>query len=157
MGCDIHGYIEYKYDEERYWGFGEGFGNRDYVMFGILADVRRDGCVYPPKGIPENMAFQTKWDYCLFVTDGDSDSDGCTSRANAENWVANGYSKWMDDEHTQISHPDWHTPSWLSVDEFETVVNKRKKHEWEMSPEWDAILSAMKSLPESRFVFWFDN
>jgi hypothetical protein len=163
MGCDIHGHIEYKRWEETnvigtpYWNFAENLGGRDYAMFGLLAGVRGKDCMFEPRGIPENISWNTKSAFCLRVNDEYKDGEGYTSQAHAEQWVKEGYSRWMDDEHTQISHPDWHTPSWVTTEEFERALNKRKEYQWQVDPEWDAILGAMKALPEARFVFWFDN
>jgi hypothetical protein len=72
MGCDIHCIIEYsdftygdhaKFAGEPYWSaMGSDFNpGRDYTMFGILADVRCGGCLFPPRGLPgENASWQVK-------------------------------------------------------------------------------------------------
>lgn len=50
----------------------------------------------------------------------------------------------------------WHTPSWLTADEFARVVD-----ELDAPPvpyaQARAILAALRELPGSRLVFWFDN
>jgi hypothetical protein len=71
MGCDIHIRIERKTDEgwktvepppyaddsfwteRRYRGW---FYDRNYALFGVLADVRGDGpAIAPPRGLPPDM------------------------------------------------------------------------------------------------------
>lgn len=163
MSCDIHGYIEYKSDiGDNYRGFGGRLSDRDYRMFGCLADVMSNGyCVYAPKGIPDNLGWEAKNDYCLFIVDDNpTDYEGYTTKENAIEWVQHGYSHYWDKEHKWITHPDWHTPSWLTADEYEVVLNKRKELStdgWELDEMWDGILAVLKVLPNSRFVFWFDN
>lgn len=163
MGCDIHAYIEYKMFDQNdgtpyYNCFGERISDRDYVMFGILAGVRRDGCIFEPRGLPEHVSMVVRWDFNLFITETGEGSD-CTTRENAERWVQEGSSKWSDDEHNLVTNPDWRTPSWLNQYEFEQCLNSRKniKDYGDVDPQWDAILAAMKVLPSSRLVFWFDN
>lgn len=162
MGCDIHGYIEYekftKQDGTPYMDcFGKNLGDRDYLMFGLLAGVRRDGCIYEPRGIPQNIGFTVKSAYHLFVIDGETDSEGMTSRENADRWVNSGISEYI--EENWITNPDWHTPSWLTVEEYENVLKAREQDVDYGTPdqEWYAILAAMKTLKNARFVFWFDN
>lgn len=160
MGCDIHGYIEYKRWptlDTPYCLFSGRLGDRDYSMFGLLAGVRQDGCMFEPRGIPKDISRTTLWEYGLFVSkeEGADGEDRTCSVESANKWVARGDSVWLDKN--LVSSPDWHTPSYVSTEEFEQVIQKRKEMEWGYSEEWDAILAAMKALPDARFVFWFDN
>lgn len=163
MGCDIHAYIEYStWNNEDgtpyYRNFGDEFGDRDYAMFGILAGVRRNGCLFEPRNLPSNLAFSTKWNAYLWISDNEETTDEhCVGKIQAHEWVKRGISIQIDEHH--ISHPDWHTYSWLTCDEFEQCVNARKDilDYGNIDDEWLAMLAAMKVLPKARLVFWFDN
>lgn len=169
MGCDIHMYVEYteKKEEEKWWlSFGGRFNpGRNYDLFAILADVRNyDGakCIYPPRGLPEPLGFRATWDYYLRVNKSAKSVDECFEgqclQSHADKWTATGQSVWRDDSKDVVSNPDWHTPSWLYVDELEEVLKKSK---WSFGREYKALLAAMKSLKNDnylvRVVFWFDN
>lgn len=162
MGCDIHGYIEYEdwtdNDGKVHRScFGENLGTRDYSMFGLLAGVRRGSAIFEPRGIPENISFAVKNSFYKFVVDGEASRDGYVSKATAQEWIDSGWSKYVDDK--WITDPDWHTPSWLTAKEYEQVLRAREedKDYGNVDQEWYAILAAMKSLKNARFVFWFDD
>mgnify|MGYP007071612154 FL=1 len=164
MGCDIHGYIEYEdwtdNDGKVHRScFGENLGTRDYSMFGLLAGVRRSGCVFEPRGLPENVSFDVKSAYHLFVIDdsADDDRDGYVRKNTANGWIESGISRRYEDRY--VTNPDWHTPSWLTAKEYEQVLRAREedKDYGNVDQEWYAILAAMKSLKNARFVFWFDD
>ena len=160
MGCDIHGYIEYKTkDSDQWWQWGNQIlGPRNYGMFGLLANVRCDGCVYPPRGFPRDSSI---YDYWLYVVDHATDENECT-RNLAEEWVKNGSSFYEDETKIRVSDPDWHSASWLTTKEFERVMKKYEKlsdddAESPFFVEYKAALAAMLCLPNARLVFWFDN
>ena len=159
MGCDIHGYIEsqpYKETSPDYWWKSADLHiRRNYAMFTLLAGVRgSDEPVYPVRGWDENSS--TKYEYCLWVSDDNPDGEGNCSREQAEKWVRQGSSKWVDKNY--VTQPDWHTPSWLTADELERVIEvyKEKYPEYDHD-EWDGILAYMQKFPNSRLIFWFDN
>ncbi len=74
MGCDIHIYIEYREDKgpwklhpkHQYEDTDEGYinqcpaSNRNYSLFGILAEVRGNGCIYPQRGLPKDISPKLK-------------------------------------------------------------------------------------------------
>ena len=162
MGCDIHGYIEYEdwtdNDGKVHRScFGENLGERDYAMFGLLAGVRRGTAIFEPRGIPENTSFDVKHSFYMFVVDGEEDGEGYVSKVTAQEWVTQGISKQIEDK--WVTHPDWHTPSWLTTKEYEQVLSAREEDTeyGKVDQEWYAILAAMKVLKNARFVFWFDN
>ena len=164
MGCDIHGYIEYEDWKDNNGQvhrscFGQDLGERDYAMFGLLAGVRRGGCLFQPRGIPENLSFPVKSSYYMFIIDDekDEDGDGYVSKKTAEQWVDAGFSEYYDEK--WVTHPDWHTPSWLNTKEYEAVLRAREDIDdyGTVDQGWYAILAAMKVLKNARFVFWFDN
>lgn len=99
------------------------------------------------------MGWQARSDYWLYVCEGPG--EGIVTRETAERYATHG-SRWKDDTKQFVSNPNWHTPSWVSTEEFAVVAK-----EFPDEPEYRAILAAMiefenQSLP-SRLVFWFDN
>lgn len=182
MGCDIHTYIEFAEPpaegRQPYWrNFTCNGGSRNYVMFGVLAGVRmQDVQLFAPKGMPEGiLGFYTDDDYWTNVAPADhpewSDLDGFVSLEQAEEWVTQGYSVAEYDKDgrlTRVSGPDWHSHSWLAVDELAQALDRYASKVGEYWPnengvpaEWAAMLAAMRSLEASgqlvRIVFWFDN
>ncbi len=132
MGCDIHAYIDYDNGED------QAPRNlcrikiaRDYWLFGVLAGVRLDPGVIPgekqlfaPRGLPEKLSWEVEDENSLYVVADKEDEDvheGCCERSNAEKWTKSGWSTWLNEDHTRITHPDWHTHSYLYVDELEKV------------------------------------
>ncbi len=162
MGCDIHCYIEHKKLGRDSWSpFGGRINpGRNYAAFGMLAGVRSE--VVPavqPRGIPDGLAYEARGDWWLYITSDDEESDGCTSLTNAERYIARG-SKFLtneDGKKTFVEHPDWHTPSWMTPDEWITATSMES--EWNL--QYRAMAAAMRSLEEDgqevRVVFWFDN
>jgi hypothetical protein len=160
MGCDIHCYVEYQKSDYPGWRDFGGRVNpgRDYSLFGRLAGVRSGPALVEPRGIPGDLAWAARDDWFLFI----SESGGGDYVTLA---VAMGYAEHgrkiieQDGKPTWVEHPDWHTPSWLSVDEFEAALTAES--EWPPNDEYWAVLAAMKCLRERgnevRIVFWFDN
>ena len=159
MGCDIHGYIEsqpFKDSNPKYWYVNADISiMRDYAMFGLLAGVRGgDDPLFAPRGWDENSA--TKYEFCLRISDDELDDEHSCTRDRATEWIERGCSKPVSKN--LITHPDWHTPSWLTAEEYETVLSTYKeKYPERNANEWEAILAFMKCIPDSRFTFWFDN
>lgn len=148
MGCDIHGHIEYK-EYDQWWHFCDMFFGRDYNVFAHAANVRGKG-LFQPRGIPKDITYNTLNAYTLRL---DNDPvDGECTREQADDYVNTCGSEWWDD--TRVTHPDWHTPSWLTVDELIQIREQLAyKHRG-----LDAVIGAMQGLAcECRFVFWFDN
>lgn len=167
MGCDIHCFIEHSAsDSERlYWTPFGGHINpgRDYGMFGLLAGVRSgDKPVYEVRGVPEGLAYEAVDESRLYISADAPDEDGNCSPESAERWVNEGSSKYTDERKVFVTHPDWHSHSWLTPDEWEAVLAKCAQREWgEPDPEYYAMLAAMRCLESKgrkvRVVFWFDN
>ena len=165
MGCDIHCYIEYAglYNEDYYDSFGgEIYIGRDYNLFNLMAGVRSHypNPVIAPRGIPSNLGFEAGNDYHLMVNDefAEKEYEKYTTQALAEQWVKNNLSQWVIDpkrpEFVRVTHPDWHTPSWLTREEIISIKRKLKYKNICLN----AITAAMKELgPTARLVFWFDN
>jgi hypothetical protein len=163
MGCDIHAYIDYdsfvQSDTKPYTDcFAELHLGRDYNLFNEMASVRGNGGLFSPRGLPEHISWRVDWENTLYVITGPFEEEGCCTREKAEKWVARGYSKWADDGHTKVTHPDWHSHSYLYLDEVKQVYKALGYPHDELK----AVIAAMKALngknPErSRLVFWFDN
>jgi len=169
MGCNIHAYIEYREPTQKHWSnFGEQFRlDRWYGMFAKLADVRnRLGEMKPiskPKGLPNDLGWKTKYGNLLYMESDkecDCDNTGYCSKSDAENWVKHGSSEIID-EHW-VTHPDWHSHSWLTTKELEEAFSDELlEFDEKKSPDYGATLNVMKYFEsigyETRLVFWFDN
>ena len=160
MGRDIHLYPEYRRispDGVNPWyNFSGKFNSpRNYDLFAALgASVRSS--ISPLRGCPKDVAWITKYDAYLFVENVNTDKDGYCSLENATKWVKQGISKWNDNG-TAVTHPDWHSHTWLTFTEWKKAINKVK----DLEHEYKALTQAMKYLVkngyEVRFVMWFDN
>lgn len=169
MGCDIHAYIEFQEYEDKdgnpmYWNWsGRVWFSRNYWLFELMAGVRGDNKLYEPRGIPEHLSWMVQDEYTLRpVPSSSSANEGECTIENAHSWIANGLSEWVNEDHRRITHPDWHTPSWLNVAEMEHVYGEYLKSRHPSEPRVEAIIAAMKALNQntpdkSRLVFWFDN
>ncbi|GAB5519425.1 MAG: hypothetical protein RhofKO_16760 [Rhodothermales bacterium] len=65
MGCDIHPYLARRTGEGKLEPFicnALDLG-RSYVMFGLMAGVRGDVCLFEPRGLPEDIPSTYKFDY----------------------------------------------------------------------------------------------
>jgi len=186
MGADIHMYVEYRNrkraQEEQKTGRpsnwfsygGQTNPGRNYTLFGILAEVRGH---YPdsfePKGKldPDEMSWSARSDARLWITDQPYE-EGCCTLEQAQRWAERGLRIWHD-EHgkpTWVEHPDWHSHSWMTIEELEEAFSRYQVHatqEWGEpitgAPlEYRALLAAMRELEdggenEVRVIFWFDN
>lgn len=131
MGCDIHAFIETFSKQESLtndscfvdcYSSEISFG-RDYILFGLIAGVRHNAII-SPRGIPTNpsMSYTTSNKYFLRVVDLPEDEvscrNNCVARMKAEEYVKQGSSQYTDDSKNKIIGPDWHTPTWLTLDEL---------------------------------------
>ena len=139
MGCDIHLYIEYKSKKTEFDGYDSGwqsFGKsinpgRNYAMFGLMANVRNcysDGklpVLVEPRGMPEDACYTATDDNRIYISETESEDYVCME--TAKRWVNSGSSKFINDNDgnpTWVTQPDWHSHSWLTTSEFESVLNK---------------------------------
>lgn len=175
MGCDIHTYIEYRrpdQDKKYDWMSFEGQMNprRNYNMFARLASVRGqfEGISLKPRGLPEGIGYRSRSDNQLYITE--TEGEGYVTMEKAKSWVEGGYGCEFINDHegkpTWVTHPDWHSHSWLTVDEYAKVVQEyceqvKGANTYNNPEEYKAQVAAMKSLQndgyEVRIVFWFDN
>ena len=189
MGADIHMYIEYTYKSEiteyekhlsegiepdklrnPYWrDFGGRINpGRNYIMFGILSEGVRYNTpnTFPAKGLPDDLGWSSRDDAFLYITEKGGEENTCTME-QALRWTQSGHRKLInsiDGKPTWVEHPDWHSHSWLTTEEYEKALEyyKDDKDNWG-NPliEYEAILAVMKSIESNggvcRLVFWFDN
>ena len=192
MGCDIHVYLEYTNKEELekyqrgekrdihgnpvkpYWrDFGGRINpGRNYWMFGFLSKGVRsnfsDGL--PAKGLPEfnERGYHSRNDSVCYISDKESSDGESVTLETAMKWAeygsklynnSNGQPQWVD-------HPDWHSHTWLTTEEYERAINTYKEYcksagEIDNPIEYVALLSAMKTFDENgyvaRLIVWFDN
>ncbi len=173
MGCDIHAYldvIEAMPDPKTgYAGYistlvGPIDLGRDYELFGVLAGVRRDGAVFPPRGLPpiDELGSRTLHDYWLGITD----TPTCTWCGGCRHVTPEEVKQWGNKTLTHqgmtyCQHPDWHTPSWLYHHELEDVVQAYPENKKGLT-RLLGIMALMKTIngrkrKRTRLVFWFDN
>jgi len=138
MGCDIHLYIEYKSKKTEFDGYDSGwqsFGKsinpgRNYAMFSLMADVRNYDDEKLPvlvkrRGMPEDAGYTASNDNRIYISE--TKSEDYVSMETAKRWVESGSSKFInnkDGNPTWVTQPDWHSHSWLTTSEFESVINK---------------------------------
>jgi hypothetical protein len=126
MGCDIHAFVEYIdpnwADQPRF--LAKVHIRRDYSLFGIMAGVRRSQGLEPvslPKGLPKEISYQLQSEAYLFVVDKEEiNEQGCCTRKDAERWGNN----YVDEKKKFVQHPDWHSHSWLSLEEVREVIRR---------------------------------
>lgn len=151
MGCDIHAYLEMVEDHYT-WSLAKFRPGRNYLMFSLMAGVRtyEQTVLFTPRGAPDNMGFEARWDYYVMP-------DENISREDIQRWIASGSSVWVDEERFIATNPDWHSASWLTTTEMQQVYSTYGS-EIESEPGYKALLAAMETLGDkARLVFWFDN
>lgn len=160
MGCDIHTYVEYgKKDEEgkiRWRNFGGRVNpGRNYFLFGTLCKGVRSDLEhgFSQRGLPEDMAYASKNDSRLFISE--HEGDGNCTLERAMTWESHGC-KITNNEFAEpvfVEHPDWHSHSWLSYEEFDKALALYyEKAELKFKePEYEALLASMKKFIELGF------
>ena len=190
MGADIHMYVEYRNKkdakerevrgEKPYWmSYGERMNpGRNYTMFAVLAEVR-GFCMksFEPKGKLhiDEMGWSARHDAYMYIHSEktqDKEWPGYVTLEQAKKWHVYG-SRIINDADGNpafVEHPDWHSHSWMTIDELKQaykIYAKEASKEWgekitKPHVEWMALLASMKALEdggenEVRVVFWFDN
>jgi hypothetical protein len=164
MGCDIHAHIEVEttmnnMDDDclpYIKHFAKISITRDYILFAHMAGIRDSNNefkhVSEPKGMPSEISYQTLNEYTTYVIDdknfSEEDSEFCP-RSKAEEYVNKGYTKWWDDNKSFIVNSDWHSPSWLSIEELEEVLKLYCSNQIE---DWSSILYEEKMQQKMDFL-----
>ena len=179
MGCDIHGYLEYKprwSESYQTWSENGIYLPRDYVWFASLAGVR-DNWATPhrdPRGLPADVSLEVMQNfYCQVLPDEMANLHrgrpytlfDAVPLSRANEWDEKGYihSRTIFQDCNLIQHPDWHTPSWATLLELMTdhqsyqSVITRMGYGRQVADEVAALEASMLYLPQARFVYWFDN
>lgn len=174
MGCDIHIWIEKSHGEYSFL-VAETRMSRFYHCFGLLANGVR-GCdgMFEPRGFPNNMSHGTATAVTQsIVSDEDASkfetiaSGYCendwrylrhmqtAAKSKAERWLKSGSSdEYYLDGERRITDPDYHTPSWLTLEEVESIA----KNESGDSKMWmTELVNKIKAAKGDRIVFCFDN
>lgn len=160
MGCDIHTFIEYKKkDSDRWMPLGGHLRlDRHYGVFGRIAGVRCDGCLIEPRGIPDDLSYESEPYYWLRVDNQFKDDDGYCSTEQALSWIKYGSRVKLKEnrEIDRVEHPDYHTPTWLTASELEACLVDM--HDTE---RYTAVVAALRSFEQqgfdSRLIIFFDN
>lgn len=171
MGCNSHTYIEYrrKSDAEQgnnYWWslLNHSVDSRNYALYAKMAGVRNYHDAITPisnwRGFPEDASDVAKSEYYYLIDDQGYEKgwDHCVSSKQAAEWVASGAATFPLDGSNRVSGPDWHSPSYLTGEEFLTAVREVASDD----VYWTAIAAMVENVMqraayEVRVVFWFDN
>lgn len=181
MGCEIHAYVDYnKNGQDFVTSFGEFNIERDPLLFAILTGVEefphdKIEPIVSQKGLPEKLSSTTASGATLYIIDNgeeyNGDEEKCCSRSDATEWeesIPMGCDYYLDKEKKRICHPDWHSHSWLTIDElsrslkrYSAIARSRGRDNCTAPTDIKAILAAMRLLKkngfEPTFVFWFEN
>jgi hypothetical protein len=166
---------------------------RDYDLFDALAygrsgrvrDGREDGKrpLIFPRGIPPGVTQAISQRYYHVVEDPEYSTDRYdprnrwigtlppVAREKALEWVAQGFAQWAPTERNargelawdRISNPNWHTASWLNLQEILMALEHFGIDVTRTSFEFQLVLQVMNLLEtkygpgRTRMVFWFDN
>jgi len=133
MGCDIHCYIEYdlfkqENGEPYMTQWAHPHVSRDYVLFATLSGPRWEpwmGMAGEAKGL-EGLALsiETFNEYHLRIDDEHPDKRQRTSSEHAAQYVKNGASYVERFDRKYVTHPDWHSASWLTAPELEAAMGR---------------------------------
>jgi hypothetical protein len=133
VGCDIHGFIDYDKiiaqnltHNTHTSNFAKLRISRNYWLFTLLSCVRGEAIQgqegMPAKGLPKSLSYTVRDEAYVTVCDDELPlyDDGFCTRKDAERWGGN----YVDEEKRFIHHPDWHSHSWLSLDEVKEVIRR---------------------------------
>lgn len=162
MGCDIHMYPEYRKVGRDHWQSLARRMNpgRDYDLFNKIAGLRGDGePVLPVRGMPANPSMMTKWENELFISD--EGGEECCTTKQAEQWITSGSSQYVDERKKSVTHPDWHSHTWLTSAEFRQILELPREIGWNIDVAYWGLLAMLEEIDrraqETRIVIWFDN
>lgn len=166
---------------------GELFVWNDYKVFDALANGRSRDLGDPssplalitPRGIPPQLSEAVFRRFYVRIADSSDAAADCTlwipsvkvSSADAERYVAEKLSQRLDPRecpswarsHPWISNPDWHSATWLTLQEFNASLAYFGIETEKLRPEIQLIPVIMKRFEDTvgknrtRVVVWFDN
>lgn len=168
MGCDIHAYIEYRVKQtptsdeyDKKWrNFGHKINpGRNYLIFSIMAGVRGEesDALFPPKGYPKDAGYAAEYDNFLYIND-DEVGDNNVTKERAETYVKYGcvYKNNYEGKPAWVSHPDWHSHSWLTLNElqlcFKEYINKEHLSWEELEKQRKELSQRYKEIPANSWV-----
>lgn len=170
MGCDIHGFLEVKI-KDQWYAFTKIPDDRDYDMFGVLADVRNYANVEPisqPRGVPEDASVITKFEVERYGSDGHSHSYLTVDDIKTYDWTKPS----MDTRPTVIdiatNKPLYKASYTIEMDRpnpahrIENLAITPKMIR-EDNRNWDWFFDSIEEKERYfgkgniRFIFWFDN
>ncbi len=100
--------------------------------------IMREGCdsgitrgkpSFEEKGIPKDISWRIADEYTFYVVENEDDVDdrSCT-RSQADSWLASSSSEvwehYINGNILRVTNPDWHTGSWLDIDEVKTLTKR---------------------------------
>jgi hypothetical protein len=152
---------------------GELLIPRHYALFEALAGVRADEGFVPliaPRGFPEIASRDVINRFFYYVLDGvegvEAPRERDIPREEAESYVARGVSFYRDHPRKprgEVSNPEWHTLSWLTLGEATAALAHAKLDPADTPDEFQLTLDLLRGLERffgvgrARVVFWFDN
>jgi hypothetical protein len=171
MGCDIHAFIEFE-KFETYWSLTETPLNipRDYKLFSVLAfgdGGYTDDLPHPPRGLPSNLSFDVRYYFYTPVEEvmKQMESTGWqTKKFNPEEYLQDTWESAAQEysQYRLLPTPEFHTHSWLTLDELKESLSYGHLTKKDISPEFCAIIAGMEELAarygkgKVRLVFSFD-
>jgi hypothetical protein len=140
MGCDIHPHIQFVHrpgldGHKEFLDSWTVVLSRDYQLFALMAGVRGDlEPVSEPRGLPEQISWEI--------------DEEAFEYAGGE----------------KRPEPDWHTYSWLTLDELYEVRRRYLSLTpkiYRAEDELAMLIAAMEEMAKQgrgpKLVFWFDN
>jgi len=136
MGCDVHIHAEIKV-QGRWHHYDQPRANRNYLLFEKMAGVRGDesNAIAPPRGLPEDATFTTRFD--------------------CEHWGSDGHShSWLSAKEIAELRDWWDKQGyeWGRGDTWD---------QWLFGNHYSGFMRYPNDRPEGvedvRLVFWFDN
>jgi hypothetical protein len=137
MGCDIHSYIEVVRTQRNDTYYTKVFFTpnitRDYLLFACMAGVRTHStenlpAFATPKGLPDRLSCEVQQEYYMYVANDEKEEeefeqDGVSacSKEDAEKYKQRGLKEIKIGDMTFIEDPDYHSASWLTIEELEEV------------------------------------
>lgn len=152
-------HIEYRLSDAcGYSTFGHLYLDRDPLLLALLGGGPWGEAVAPLfalRGFPPDANMLTVMAWLLLISDQETSVRRTIPRAEAEKWVRSGVAHWVGND--QITDPDYFGPSWLSTAEMEQVHAEYQARTGQGLATVEALLGAMRPLPDARLVYWFGN